>query len=474
MGDTPFIKLFSSPWNKYFYDVGRNEIIKISEQLYNCLQLMESGSISWQEMIAEPSEELSSLLDCGYLSCKRPSTIRHPLSDFSQCYLERKIDMITLQLTQECNFRCDYCVYSDQRNQKQRSHSSKRMSWKTAKSAVDFYFSHSIDSESRSIGLYGGEPLLQFDLIKRIVEYAKQKSRGKYIEFHMTTNGSLLRDGVVPFLVAHDVRLLISVDGKKASHDKNRVFKDGTGTYELIIKNLSRIREQYPEYYEKIQINTVLDPTNDYDSMIELSDELPGLHRENFRYSYLETDDNSVFQTPGFIMNDEYQSFLAYLSLCGKYPKEELSAIGFQRFQDAEKENKRFKSASGTPDNLSHGGPCIAGKARLLITVNGVFYPCERVNENMHMCIGNLITGFDYQRIKNLMNVGEMTTKQCKDCWAIRHCSICAKMCDDGEMLSASEKLKHCDASKYAASNKIRAIILQNEVNYSCSKGESI
>lgn len=464
MEDTPFIKLFSSPWNKYFYDVGRNEIVLISDQLFNNLHLVETGDLSWRELLEEPDEELRLLLDDGYLSSKRPSIIRHQLSDLSPYYLERKIDMITLQLTQECNFRCRYCIYSDQLNRKQRSHSPKKMSWETAKKAIDFYIKHSLDSESRSIGFYGGEPLLQFELIKRIVEYAERQAYGKHLDFHMTTNGSLLTDSVIAFLAEHNFYLLVSIDGQRDSHDKNRVLRNGNGTFETIIKNLVRIREAYPDYFSHIHINTVLDPKNDFESMIGIASVLEGLPPENIRYNYLESDNELDVPTSEFLAENEYHNYLAYYSLCGKYPVANLSPLEIQRMKNAKDSYTSFRSTQSISELCSHGGPCIAGKSRLFITVDGYFYPCERVNENKHMSIGKLETGFDYHNIRNLMNIGELTAEQCKNCWAIRHCNICAKLCDDGETLSRMTKLKYCADSKNTAETTMRLIILQDEM----------
>jgi len=463
---TPFIKLFKSPKSKYFYDVGRNEIVMITDELYDVLSQIESGSASWQDITINPSEELMMLLDAGYLSCKHPSRIRHPYIDTFQFFLDRKLGMITLQITQDCNFRCKYCVYSEHNYKKQRSHSKKTMSWETAKKAIDFYFSHSLDSASRNIGFYGGEPLLQFELVKRIIEYAEQKAQGKLLSFNMTTNGSLLTDGVVGFLAAHNVRLLISIDGHQETHDRNRVLKNGAGTYNLIMNRIAYIKEQYPDYFQKIHINTVIDTTNDFDSMIEFGSELKGLPSENIQFNYIDNSDGAVFYSEENLMKAEYHAFLAYLSLCRKYPEDKLSALGTQRVQEFKTEYQNIKSSHDLPDEFGHGGPCIAGKSRLLITTDGFFYPCERVNESPHMCIGNLKTGFDNESIRRLLSIGELTSEQCISCWAIRHCSICAKLCDNGNALSADEKLRHCEGSRQNAEQKLRSIILQSEMAY--------
>ncbi len=468
MEDTPFIKLFSSPWNKYFYDVGRNEIVSISKELYNNLSLMQAGDVLWREMLSHPSEELSSLIEEGYLSDKRPSIIRHPYSDIFTYFLERKIDMLTLQVTQECNFRCKYCVYSEHENHNQRSHAHKVMAIDTAKAAIDFYINHSIDSESWNIGFYGGEPLLQFALIKRTVEYVESVAQGKLLKFYITTNGSLLTDEVIDFLAEHKFSLLISMDGSRNAHNKNRVFRDGTGTYDSIIENLEKVQERFPEYYKSIAFNTVLDPSNDFDAMIKLGKDLNGIPEGNIRFNYMETDNEQASSSLEFSEKDEYQSFMAVLALCGRFPENRLSSLGAQRLREAKEYYRKIQPSTRIPDAFAHGGPCIAGKSRLFVNVDGKFYPCERVNENDHMCIGDIKTGFNNERVYRLLNIGNLTSEQCKNCWAIRYCSICAKLCDDGNELSKEYKLKYCEGSRRMAEYKMRSIIIQNEMEVRC------
>ena len=143
------------------------------------------------------------------------------------------------------------------------------MTWETAKQAIDFYFHHSIDSPTRNIGFYGGEPLLKFDLIRRIVEYAEAYSKGKQLSFNITTNGSLLSGNIVRYFSEHHIKTLISLDGIKKVQDKNRVFSSGTGTFDVIATRLEEIRKDYPEYYHTISFNSVLTPGNDIDAVMK-------------------------------------------------------------------------------------------------------------------------------------------------------------------------------------------------------------
>jgi uncharacterized protein len=167
MGSVPFIKLFRTPNAGYFLDVNKNKIILISDRSY---QYLSSVLSNIDNEICMP-EELIELKSQGYLASESVvKEVRHVYSDSLALFLERKIGKVTLQLTQNCNFRCKYCIYTEKPNSKQRSHSAKRMEWITAKKAIDFLWLHSPDSTRVNIGLYGGEPLLEFQLIKKNCE----------------------------------------------------------------------------------------------------------------------------------------------------------------------------------------------------------------------------------------------------------------------------------------------------------------
>ena len=123
-----------------------------------------------------------------------------------------------------------------------------------------------------------------------------------------------------------------------------------------------------------------------------------------------------------------------------------------------------LKSTSGIQDIMAPGGPCVPGKGRLFVTVDGHLYPCERVNETDAYCIGDLTNGFDYEKAGRMLNVGTITENSCKNCWAMRHCTICSKYFDYAQNNAAAEKLKFCDSVKKSVSKKIRALILLSEL----------
>lgn len=463
--DAPFIKLIKTPRNRYFYDVGKNEIVQISESLFDGLLHIEQGSALWENVFKNPSEELQNLIDEGYLSSKHPTRIQHQSTDKCQVYLERKVDSITLQVTKDCNFRCKYCIYSEEKNKKQRSHKNENMTLKTAKRAIDFYKDHSIDSNYKSISFYGGEPLLQFNLIRRIVEYSEEIFAGVPLLFNITTNGSLLSEEIVQFLVEHEFQMLVSVDGTKSTHDKNRVFRNGTGTYDIVMNNLKSIEINHPDFYKRISFNSVLDADTDLDSMIALERELHEMPKANFRSNFVEDTDQEIVPSDDYILKSQYHGFLAYLSKLGKYRESDLSSFGILKLNEINNTFQRFQSTPFMSDIIAPSGPCVPGKTRLFVTTTGLFFPCERVNETPYMCIGNLEKGFDISRIVELLNIGKISEDKCKSCWAIRLCEVCAKSCDNGNGLSADAKATACELSRISAERKLKSIVLLSEIS---------
>ena len=457
----PHIKLFKTPISQYFYDVGKNEIIKIEEDTFR--QLFEEMNREYKTFCAE-NDEINELRNNGYLSCKHPIICEHPYSRYLPLFLDRKLMKITLQVTQSCNFRCKYCIYSEDTNFKQRTHSSKRMSYETAKQAVDFLWEHSVDSPTVNIGFYGGEPLLEFKLIKEIIAYAEGRFAGKPITFNITTNGSLLSDEIIQYFIDHHVSMMISLDGPKEINDENRVFKNGSGTYDTVIHNIALMRQKYPDFAATVHINMVIDPSHDFDCYNEIMLESQDIDLLNLNASTVYNTDNEISYSLDYIEQSEYHLFLAYLGYFGVIPNEEVSPIARKRIDSIIGEYKRFLSTGSMSDYLAPSGPCVPGQLRLFVSADGDLYPCERVNESTVMKIGSLTDGFDIDNARRILNIGLLSPNRCSDCWAIRLCSLCAKTADDGKELTDEKKKSSCNESIARANTIIRSIIALKEI----------
>lgn len=461
----PFIKLFRTPNRKYFYEPNKNEFITISDESYDFLQAVSNDDDS----LTMP-KEIQELMDNGYLSEKSVvEKVEHPYTRYIPILLERKINKITLQVTQSCNFRCKYCIYSENANRSQRTHSSKHMSWETAKKAIDFLYEHSVDSEKIYIGFYGGEPLLEFELIKQCIEYGEKKFTGKHLEFSITSNATLLTESIITYFIEHSVNLVISIDGPKEINDKGRVFPDGSGTYAEIMRKIELVKNIDINYAKKINFSMVMNSEDDFECINTITLDLKELDKWNILAAYEDTeyeDDKVINFSEVHIYKREYHKFLSILAYLNRVSLENVSSITYLAIQKFIEEIKRMENSSGLPTIGSPGGPCIPGQLRLFCNADGNLFPCERVSEKSSiMCIGTIKEGFDYNKVSSLLNVGTLTEEECKKCWAFSDCGMCARMADiNADKLSPERKLRLCESNKATIYGKYYHALLLKEI----------
>ena len=152
---------------------------------------------------------------------------------------------ITLHVAHACNLNCAYCfAFGGNYGGK-----SELMDFATAKAAIDWLLTESADAGRCHVDFFGGEPLLNFPLIKRVVPYARARAakQGVGISFGMTTNGTILSPEILAFIMRHNIGLIVSLDGKAPDHNRIRTFHDGSPTYDVIAENVRRITAACPE-----------------------------------------------------------------------------------------------------------------------------------------------------------------------------------------------------------------------------------
>jgi uncharacterized protein len=465
MNNKPYIQLLKTPFGKYFYDVNKNSIINISNEVYEFLKA--DDDVTPSDTVAEQIEFLKRK---GLLSNNRVKQVKNPLTDNIEEYINNKCDRIVLQITQNCNFRCSYCPYTTSEFYTTRTHSSKRMSEEVAIKAIDFLADHSLKRDSVTIGFYGGEPLLEYDLLKKLVEYANDVFLGKRVNYTITTNGSLLTDEIVSFLEENDFNLLISIDGTKKAHDRNRKFAaTGKGTFDSIEKNLKECYKNHKEYFKKkVSINSVMDPRypgKDYFDL-ENSDEIYRI--VNLRRTVV-ADENNVDKhayDEQFVIDSSISSFKALMSLIKRYPKEKINkSIVDSKLVEKEMADRYIQPREKLEEVDSPSGPCIPG-TKLFIDVNGVIHICEKASETSKAFIlGNIYDGFDYHNIKKLLNIGALTAEKCKNCFAFTLCSVCQKDCNIDDELSAEIKSVTCKKSQRDALGMLYTKLFYDELN---------
>lgn len=459
----PFVLPVQTALGKYFYEVNRNEIVKVNEELFNYIKkVLESDEPELVEAAEAIKEQFADLQECGYLAPKRVERIEHPATSQVENYLNRGVQKLTLQVTQNCNLRCKYCIYSENSNLNQRSHSNNVMSWETAKRAIDFYRDHSADMESASIGFYGGEPLLAFPLIKNAVEYAEEIFEGREIIYAMTTNATLMTDEMIDFMLAHKFKLTFSVDGPKSVHDKNRVFRDGSGSYDTMMKNIQLAYDKDPQKLKDAMINMVVEGSQDYQELLTLFNE-PALVNTTVRHSFIEEDNIAQRPSSEFITEYNYDRFLTLFEYFrGPKNKTYTNKLMEQNILSFSLNVGNFTTRV-VQFTANPSGSCIPGKMRLFVNYAGDFYPCEKVNENQVVKIGSLDSGFDFDKVRAVINVGRLDEEKCKNCWTLALCGTCARVADDGQKLSSEQRNGICKNFKLAAYDKILERILAFE-----------
>lgn len=302
------------------------------------------------------------------------------------------VSSIALLLTEQCNLRCDYCYHGGG------GRAAARMSEETVVRAIDFLFEESVGERNVAVVFFGGEPLLCPDLMERAVEHARvvaARTRRR-VSFHVTTNGTLLVPELALRLADMGVRILVSIDGTAADHDRHRVFADGSGSYDAIEERLSSL----PPGTEVGARATV---TPESGHLCDIVSHLSGL---GFRVVHL-APVSSGGMSPGF------------------------SARLRAEFEELAREELRRTLAGGRPvvgnlvdalATLDAGRarllPCGAGTRYLSVGANGMLYLCHRFAGDTSYVVGSVESGVDREKVGLVLAGLHERARGCASCWA--------------------------------------------------------
>lgn len=407
MNYLPLIHMFSNNKKFYIYDVIKNCILCVDENLYNeILVLKNIGVIKYKKnkKNTENYKTVLDLIDRNYFKSSPVLNIKNENIDDIRELLNYKFNQLILNVSQYCNFKCRYCSFSSN-NPSSRNGSSKIMSWNVARKAIDFAINHGSEINKMEIGFYGGEPLSNFNIIKKSINYCENLLTTKKFNYSMTTNLSLLNEEMLKFLVKHNVELLVSLDGPKDIQNKNRLLlMDGRGTFDIVFKNLMLIKEQYPNYLKNnISFNSVIMPGDNISTIASFFKEnFPG---NKYSLSNVDLSQNIYVYDNDDFFDEKYEE------------KTKFEKNVFLKF----KSNKMFFKRDYPM------GQCAPGYTRSFVDIDGNIYPCEKINlNNPSFIIGNIFTDFYYENIKKHMNILENWEKICKNCWAFKLCGICS------------------------------------------------
>lgn len=431
---------FKLPIGYRLYDREQNKVVPLNQEEYESLERIQVGHAT-----QEDSDLLERFREKGFCQESELCEIEHPATPTLQAALQTQLRQIVLQVTQNCNLRCSYCAYSG--SYFNRTHTNKRMSVETALRAVDFFLERSSGVEEVTIGFYGGEPILEFDLIKQVIDHVEKHYPARKVRYNFTTNLTLFTDEVIDYVLEKNIQIMISIDGPQPVQDKYRTFVNGKGSFATVMANARRIKERDPNYYQTCFTNTVASPGEDYESIREFLDhsELFGPLHSSF------TQVNDVGLKEAVTYGDEYyrmvrrEKFKMLLFTLGEIDSSRASRMFAQEKATILHTNRELIGGGTLHSRKGHpGGPCVPGLHRFFVDVDGNFYPCERITEDAAFQVGNLDTGFDLEKVEKIINVGRCTKEECLTCWAFLHCGTCIANMVEEASATREARLRRC------------------------------
>jgi len=393
-----------------------SKIIKTNREMYLFDALNTSfTAIESEDEIYDDIKYADFLRNSNFRDIKQPCEfdVKYP---YSEVELKRMfsggIKSMTLALTEQCNLRCKYCGYTPKYLED--NYKLESMPKEIAFKAIDILINGSHESELCHIGFYGGEPLLNLDLIKECVAYVNDKYPFRKPSYNITTNAVLLVDKVADFLIENDIQIIISLDGPQKEQNKYRVDGKGNSSFEKVFQNIQALYRKDPKYFrENVTYNVVM---------------FNGASNELFEAvdTLWKSDVNMIDLFP-----TEY--FMQTRDRSDKIHKDEIIDIKNYDFayKNLLKSMKKYYNSfceSACSNTIFPGGFCIPGIRKDFVTTDGRIIVCEKVDENQEVFeIGDVYKGIDINKIDRLVNKTLESLEKCKSCWAAKFCKICFK-----------------------------------------------
>ena len=327
---------------------------------------------------------------------------------FADMLAEAPIKSMCLNISHDCNLRCEYCFAA----QGDFGHGRKLMPFEVGKAAIDFLIKHSANRHNLELDFFGGEPLMNLDVVKKVVEYARsiEKEHNKNFRFTMTTNGILLDDDSIDFINREMSNVVLSLDGRKEVNDRLRPTVNKKGSYDIIVPKYQKLVAERgdKEYYVRGTFTKYnLDFTDDVMHLNELGfDQIsvePVVTDPELPYALTESDLPAIAE--------EY---------------EKLSKILIER------------KKNGTSFNFFHfmidldQGPCAIKRLRgcscgneyVAVTPEGDIYPCHQFVGMDEWKMGSVLDDSIDHKMKKMFSKANIYSKEeCADCWAKFYCS---------------------------------------------------
>lgn len=344
-------------------------------------------------------------------------------------------EQLTFEVTENCNLNCLYCGYGGLYAHKKRRNKYK-LTFETAKSIIDYCMLYWNSDKNKSIqrviyiGFYGGEPLLNFELIKQIVDYVKKIDCYNRVQFAMTTN-SLLLNKYLDFLVQNKFHLLLSLDGGSSNNIYRKKW-NGENSFQDVDKNINSLFQKYPDYFTRyVNFNAVLHNANSVEEIFsyfkEKYNKIPQISELNtygieegkksdFKKLFVNYEDN-------IIASDKSSYLVTNLFISIPLVKD-LSRFVLNYFP---LKKKLYDLIKRTNITYTPTGTCIPFSKKIFVSAIGELYPCEVIHRDIPL--GQIVDGklsLNYTYIKDVYNKKYLfIRKQCNKCYYQKSCVQC-------------------------------------------------
>ena len=399
-------------------DIYSGSVHVVDEVAYDMIGMYESSSReqivaamldkhpeTTREELVEGCEQIEQLKQAGVLFA--PDTFR-PIAGQLKEKTSGVVKALCLHVAHTCNLNCSYCFASQGKYHGDRA----VMSYEVGKQALDFLIENSKGRRNLEVDFFGGEPLMNFDVVKQLVAYARSREKecGKNFRFTLTTNGVLIDDDVIDFANREMSNVVLSLDGRKEVHDRFRVDHAGNGSWERIVpkfQQLVKARQGKNYYMRGTFTHANPDFLKDIETMLDL-----GFAELSMEPVVCAPEDPSALTAEDLpVVLDQY---------------EKLAQLMLERHRQ------------GKPFTFYHymidlkGGPCIykrvsgcgSGTEYMAVTPWGDLYPCHQFVGEEAFKLGDVFHGVTNPSVQQeFASCNVYSRPECADCWAKLYCS---------------------------------------------------
>lgn len=449
----------------YLYDAGTGKVIRVDHDIEKLIKAFFDKNCSandfreiWNSLPELKKSYTLSFIQKEHLFARNSALAIYP--SFSNSYVsDFSIRQVIFELTGKCNLRCRYCLYNDY-NEHDREFNNCDMTLEIATKALDYIYDHS--SSEIAITFYGGEPLLNFPLMKEIIEISKKKFSDRQLTFSFTSNMTLMTQEIAEYLAqVPGMSIVISLDGPMQIHDQNRIYANGSKTYYDVMKGIQILADAVIKFSSPLVVsfNSVFMPPYTQEKLDQINkffeemDAFPTLGQMRITYpAYGSVPKNilqQVYSEYGKLADGENPLFdwIVHNTTNDNFLKI-TNNLYFSQLRDILlRIHSRYLVDSPLP--IAHrNGCCIPGQRRLYVTTTGYFKVCERIGNSPS--IGNVYKGLDFDVIKNYYfeQYDCLSQSICQKCWAYNLCSLCYACCYNENGVDEKMKSIYCNAEK--------------------------